>query len=106
LLRHVSDLKLTDEQIEALESLAYDAQKQLIDLRADLEKERLAMRKQLRSDSDDLTAMKRHLNAAAKKRTDIQVLKLTNLIESKEVLSDDQKKIIKERFPRMGRVLD
>jgi Spy/CpxP family protein refolding chaperone len=105
-LRHASDLKLSDDQIEKLESLAYDAKTKLIDLHAEMEKGHLAMRQMLQSDSDDLTTMKRRLNDMAKKHTDIQELKLTNLIASKKVLTDEQKKMIKKQFPRMGRVLD
>jgi len=106
ILRHATALELTDAQVEKLEALAYEARKQTIDLRAKMETERLELRHELESGKDDLAALKRRLAAMEKTRTSLHELRLTNWIESKKVLSDAQKQTIKEKFPRLGSMLD
>ncbi|UCG53378.1 MAG: Spy/CpxP family protein refolding chaperone [Candidatus Latescibacterota bacterium] len=106
MLRHAPELGLTEDQIAKLETLSHDTKKQLIDLRADIEKEQLEVHKKIRSGSDDLTQIKRHLSAIAKARADIQAAKIASLFEARKLLTDDQKKLIKEKHPRMGMILD
>jgi len=106
MLRHAEDLKLTDAQTESLERLAYDTKAQLIDLNASLQKARLEFRRQREADSDDIAAMKKQLNTLAAKRVDIQELKLKHWVDAKKVLTEEQKKLLKENFPRMPIDLD
>ncbi|MCK5408552.1 MAG: hypothetical protein KAJ37_13880 [Candidatus Krumholzibacteria bacterium] len=102
MLRRTTRLELSDAQIAQLEKLTYDAKSKMIDLNSDFEKARLEMQKQMDTDSDDLSAMKKHLDSVAKKRVSIQELKLQNWIDSKNVLTEEQKKLIGKKQLRMG----
>jgi Spy/CpxP family protein refolding chaperone len=102
MLRGASRLELTDDQIAQLEKLSYDAKTKLIDLNSELEKSRLELRRQMETDGEDLSAMKKQMEANSQIRVNIQMLKLENWIDAKKVLTDDQKKLIKDRHPRMG----
>jgi Spy/CpxP family protein refolding chaperone len=102
MLRQAKRLELSDDQIKQLEKLAYDAKSQMIDLQSNLEKAQLEMHYQMDSDTDDLSAMKKHLDSIAKKRVSIQELKLQNWIDSKNVLTEEQKKLIGKKRLRMG----
>jgi Spy/CpxP family protein refolding chaperone len=101
LIKRATRLELTDAQVVQLEKLAYDTMSQLIDLNSDLEKAQLEMRRQMETDGDDLPALKKHLDTLAKKHVSIQELKLKNWIDSKKVLTEEQKQKIGDRFPRM-----
>jgi len=105
-LRHAADLNLTEDQMERLETLAYETKKTLIDLHSEIEKEQLEIQNIFRSGSDDLTLIKRHLNAVAKARVDIQEARTVNFFESRKILTADQKKLVKQRYPRLGMMLD
>lgn len=102
LLTNAAGLDLTDQQIEQLEKLAYEARLKLIDLETELEKARLEKRRQMETDDEDLAAMKKHLDSMARKRVEVQVLKLGHRIEAKKVLNEEQKKLIREKYPRLG----
>jgi hypothetical protein len=106
ILRHASDLDLSEAQISQLEELALDTRKQLIDLRADVQKAQLELQEWMRTDSENLTEMKQLLNTLAKRRADIQELKLMNWISVKKILTEDQKEKIRERAPRLGSLID
>lgn len=106
ILRHAGELDLSEQQISQLEEIALDVRKQLVDLHAFIEKERLDLEELMRSDSDDITAIKKRLNTLAQKRVDVQELKLRNWIEVKKILTEDQKKLIAEKHPRLGGFLD
>ena len=102
MLRRATQLELSDVQIAQMEKLTYDAKSKMIDLNSDFEKARLEMQKQMDTDSDDLSAMKKHLDSVAKKRVSIQELKLQNWFDSKNVLTEEQKKLIGKKQLRMG----
>lgn len=101
-LRQATRLELTDQQIEQLEKLAYDAKVKLIDLESDLDKARLEMRREMETNGDDLTALKKQLDSVSKKRVTVQELKLKNWIDTKSVLTDEQKKLIGQRHAGFG----
>lgn len=105
LLHNQDRLKLTDDQVARLEKLAHDTKLKMIDLRAQKEKEQLAMKELLRSGSDDLSAMKKQLKSLSQKRAEMQELRLENLIESRKILTDEQKELIRDRHPGLGRML-
>jgi Spy/CpxP family protein refolding chaperone len=102
LLRGANGLELTDDQVTQIEQLSYDTKSKLIDLESSLEKARLEMKRQMESDGDDLSAMKKQLDSMAKIKVDIQELKLKNWIDAKKVLTDAQKQKVKDQFPRFG----
>jgi Spy/CpxP family protein refolding chaperone len=102
MLRCATGLELTDDQVTQLEKLSYDTKSRLIDLESSLEKARLEMGRQMESDGDDLSAMKKQLDSMAKIKVDIQELKLKNWIDAKNVLTDEQKQKVKDYSPRFG----
>jgi Spy/CpxP family protein refolding chaperone len=106
MLRHGSELGLSDNQIAKLEMLSYETKKRLIDLHADIDREQLEVHKRICSGDDDLTQIKRHLTAISKARVGIQEAKIENLFESRKILTDEQKEMVKEKHPRLGRMLD
>jgi Spy/CpxP family protein refolding chaperone len=103
-LRHAEVLKLTDDQVARLENLAYDAKVKIIDLHAAREKEQLELSKLFRSGSEDMGAIRSHLDAMAKNHVDMQELKISNWFETKKILTNKQKEKIKEALPWMGRM--
>ena len=96
-------LDLTKEQVAKLEQLAYDTKTELIDLRAAMEKEKLELQQLRRSDSDNLTAITRHLKSIANLRVEVQTAKIANRIDARKVLTEDQKELLNTPSPRMGR---
>ncbi len=106
MIRHSDDLKLTDKQIETLEKLASDSKKALVDLHAQIAKEEIEIQDLLRSGSDDIAAVKRHADALSKARASIFEERISNFFEARKVLTADQKKLVKETFPRIGTMLD
>lgn len=106
MIRHATDLKLTDEQIDALEKLASDTKKTLVDLHAEIAKEEIEIQDLLRSGSDDLAAVRRHAGALSKARSAIFEERISNFFEARKLLTAEQKKIVKEEFPRLGTMLD
>jgi Spy/CpxP family protein refolding chaperone len=102
MLRGATGLELSEAQVTQLEKLSYDTKSKLIDLESSLEKARLEMRRQMESDGDDLSAMKKQLDSMAKTKVDIQELKLKNWIDAKKVLTDEQKQKVKDHSPRFG----
>jgi Spy/CpxP family protein refolding chaperone len=106
LLRNAEELKLTDDQVDKLEKLSYDSKKTLVDLHAEIEKAELEIQNLLRSGNDDIAAFKVHIAAVSQARADIQTARIANLFEARKVLTEKQKKAIKEEFPRLGTLLD
>ncbi len=102
MLRSASGLELTDEQVAQLEVLSYNAKSKLIDLNSSLEKARLEMKREMKSGNDDLSAMKKNLESMSQIKVDIQELKLENWIETRKVLTEEQKAQVKDRHPRFG----
>lgn len=106
LLRNAEELELKKEQVDALEKLSFETQKTLVDLNARIEKEQLEIKNLLQSGSDDLAAVKARLAAVSQARADLQAARIENLFAAKKVLTEKQKKMIKEDFPRLGDMLD
>ena len=106
ILWHAEELDLNEQQVAQLEELALDARKQMVDLRAAIEKGSLEIEEQMYADGDDITTFRKHLNSLAQKRVDVQELRLRNWIAVKKILTDDQKEMIRKMHPRMGGFLD
>jgi Spy/CpxP family protein refolding chaperone len=106
MLRHAADLKLTDEQIGKLERISSNTKKTLIDLHAEIEKGEIDIQNLLRSGTDDMTRIKRQLEAVSKARVGIEEARIAAFFEARDVLTDEQKKMVKDEFPRLGRILD
>ena len=102
MLRNATSLDLTEAQVTQLEKLSYETKSKLIDLESALEKSRLEMHRQMETDGDDLSAMKKQLDSMAKIKVDIQEMKLKNWIDAKNVLTDEQRLKVKDHSPRFG----
>ena len=97
MLRHSEALELTEEQVTRLKTLSYETKKDLIDLKADLAKQKLELKKLIDSETDDLTRLRRQIEAMAKKKAELHVAKLANRIEARKVLTDDQRAKTKKK---------
>jgi len=106
MLRHAEALKLSDEQADKLQTLVYETRKELVDFHAEVEKEQLEIHNLLLSGNDDMAPIRSHLEAISKAHADIQAARIANLFEAKKVLTDKQKNLIKEKFPRLGMILE
>jgi hypothetical protein len=105
-LRHGDELELTDDQAKRLETLAFDTKSKLIDLHAKLDKEQLELRRMIETGTDDMKKIRRQLDVVSEKRVDIQSEKLGSWMETKKILSDDQKKMIEQRFRDLAAPID
>ncbi|MDH3216332.1 MAG: periplasmic heavy metal sensor [Candidatus Krumholzibacteria bacterium] len=97
ILRHASELELSDEQIEHLQELSHETKRKLIGLRARLQEEQLELRRLTRSDSSDMATLRRQLDSVARKRVDVEATRLSQVLELRKILTDPQRKLIKER---------
>ena len=95
-------LNLTDEQKDKIAQLRFNNQEEMIDLRADMQKKRLALKelehKGNYSRTDYLNLVK-DLNAS---RDKIATARANHRMDVYELLTDQQKKIF-DTMPRMGR---
>jgi Spy/CpxP family protein refolding chaperone len=105
-LRHADDLKLTDAQVESLEGLAGETRKKLVDLHAEIQKSEIEIQSLIRSESGDLARINRHIEAASKARARIQEERIALLFDVRKILTPEQKEMLKEEFPRLGRIVD
>jgi Spy/CpxP family protein refolding chaperone len=101
--RMFQKLNLTDEQKAKIEQLGIDNQKAMIDLRADMQKKRLAMKELMNkgnySRADFLSVVK-DLNAMRDKITEARA---NHRMDIYELLNDQQKKIFNEMPMMKGR---
>ena len=97
-------LKLTDEQKNKIEDARLAHQKQMIDLKANLEKKLLAL-KELRTkdnvDRNSVIAAVKDINQA---RDEIAIARANNMMDIYDILTPDQRKTWKENmgFHRFG----
>jgi Spy/CpxP family protein refolding chaperone len=103
LLRQSRKLGLSDDQITRLKDLAYETRKKMIDLRAGLQKEQLELKHLMQSGTEDMRRIRRQLDLVAKKRADLQEARIAHWIASKNVLSEEQREMIKQEHPRLDR---
>jgi Spy/CpxP family protein refolding chaperone len=96
-LRHAGRLMLTDDQIRRLEELSFDTKKTLIGLRAKLQQERLELQRLVRSESVSMTVIRRQLDSVARKKVDVEEVRLAQLFRLREILTDQQRKLIRHR---------
>ena len=96
-------LNLTDEQKDQIDQLRIEHQKAMIDLRADMQKQRLAMQELMQKGNytrADYLNMVNQMNAA---RDKIATARANNRMDVYELLTDQQKKIFNEHQMMGGR---
>jgi Spy/CpxP family protein refolding chaperone len=102
LTRHADDLELTEEQLDSLEKSAYATRQKLIDLEADLEKARLEMRRLKEQKTENMSDLKKQLRLVSDKKLAIQELRLENWIDSRKILTEDQKQALDSYQSKRG----
>ncbi|MCK6615585.1 MAG: Spy/CpxP family protein refolding chaperone [Ignavibacteriaceae bacterium] len=98
----IEKLDLSDAQKDKIEQLRLDHQKQMIDLRAALDKERLAMKELMANDNLNRSAylaQEEKLNAA---RDKMQKARANHQMDIYDQLNADQKKIWREFHGKWG----
>jgi len=91
ILRHARALGLDDEQKAKLEKLAYNTKMELIDLKANLAKEKLKLQKMIHSDRPSLMEIERQLKQVAKARVNLQYKKISSMLEARKILTKEQR---------------
>ncbi len=102
LLRHADILGLTEDQQTKLKELKFSAEKEMIDLKAALQKEQLELRKLMHEEDLNARSIKRQLETAAQARTNLKFHQISLLIEARNILTDEQRELIKEKLHRFG----
>jgi Spy/CpxP family protein refolding chaperone len=97
----VEKLKLTDEQKDKIEQLGIDHQKAMIDLRADMQKKRLALKELLAKGNYSRADYLNQMNDISSARNKIAAARANHRMDVYELLDDQQKKIFNE-MPMMG----
>ena len=102
LLKHADLLGLTEDQQTKLKELKFSAEKEMIDLKAALQKEQLELRQLMHEEDLNARSIKRQLETVAEARTNLKFRQISMLIETKDILTDEQKELIKEKLHRFG----
>jgi Spy/CpxP family protein refolding chaperone len=84
------ELKLSDEQIETIKELVKNTEKQMIQLRADMETKEIDLRDILDEDEPDESKAISLVKDIMKLKTEQRVLKIKELIRIKKTLSPEQ----------------
>lgn len=95
-------LDLTEAQQENIEKLRIDHQKKMVDLRASLEKEQIAMKELLGKDDLNRSVYVAQQDKLAAARDKIQKAMANHQMDIYEQLNADQKKIWRENHRRRG----
>lgn len=97
----IERLKLTDEQKNKIEQLRIEHQKAMIDLRADMQKKRLAVRELMQKGNYSRSDYLNLVNDLSSARDKIAAARANHRMDVYELLDDQQKKIFNE-MPMMG----
>ena len=92
------ELGLTPDQIQKLEDLKYQHEKQVIDVKRDLALKRLDLRRELQKDSPDRAVLDRLTDETSALRGRMQKLRLNHMLDAKKILTPEQAQMIKDRF--------
>lgn len=97
------DLKITDDQLKAIEDLTYSFEEKMIDARSDASKQRLELRKFMQDrENMDYAKLKEALSSASENRQDMVIDRLKLKDEIVNVLTPEQSEALKsmrqERF--------
>jgi Spy/CpxP family protein refolding chaperone len=96
------ELKLTAQQRERLAGIRERQLRKRIQSRADLALERLDLRQLLRAESPSLAAIGAQIDRIARTRAELAKSRVAGLLEMREVLSPEQRRMLRERLDGMG----
>jgi Spy/CpxP family protein refolding chaperone len=94
------DLDLSDEQRERIAEVRHRRQLERVDLRAALQKEEMKLHHLLRGDEVTEREVRRHTDAMAKIRADIEFNRVMTRLESRGVLTEKQRETLLSRERR------
>jgi Spy/CpxP family protein refolding chaperone len=97
------EIGLSDKQIEDLKELATDMQKKMITIRADIELKEIDLREVLDSEKPDEGKAISLIKEIMGKKTEMEILKIKQLISVKEMLTSEQLEKLEE-FKRVRRM--
>ena len=103
-----AELKLTDEQVAAIQNLMDAHRKTCIDMEKDTALQRLDMQKQFRNRAEmDLDMYRKSLEKASALRINSQVARMRLRQDIEKVLTEEQREILRQRMdkdiPRLNR---
>ncbi len=96
-LRCAAELGLSDDQKSKLKELAFKTKKEMIDLRASVQKARLELKELVRSEDPNLREIKRQLDALAAAQADLRYKRIASMLEAREILTPEQRKRLEEK---------
>jgi Spy/CpxP family protein refolding chaperone len=94
-------LKLTDQQKSKMEELRISHQKEMVDLKANLEKKLLSLKELRLKENIDRNSVLAAVNDINQARNKIAVARANNLMDMYELLTPDQQKTLKENIGMM-----
>ncbi len=96
-------LNLTEEQKDKIEQLRIEHQKTMIDLRADMQKKRLAMEELMQKGNYTRTDFLKAISDINASKDKIETARANNRMDVYDLLNDQQKKIFNDHPMMMGK---
>jgi len=99
------ELGLTPDQVQKLEDLQYQHQKQMIDVRRDMALKRLDLKREMQKDNPDRATVDKLIDESSALKGRMQKMRLNHMLDAKKVLTPEQVQKVKERMAeRRGRM--
>ncbi len=97
------ELELTDEQVDQLEELKYEHRLAGIEMRAELEKEKIEMEKLMSDDDFDRDGIYEQAEKVAELEKQLQLSRVEGKLDMMEILTQDQREKLREfKSQKMG----
>lgn len=100
--RMIEQLKITDDQRKAMDSIWFQHREKLIDLQANLQRAELAMEPLMSADQPDQAAMEAQIDKIVSARADLERANARFLLDIRMKLTPDQWKSLKDMRQHMG----
>jgi Spy/CpxP family protein refolding chaperone len=100
--RPFAKLNLTETQKSKIQEIKFKEQSQMIDLKANLEKERLALKELIVKDDISRDAIVDEINKINDAKDKIAVARANSLLDVYDVLTPGQKKMVKDKILDFG----
>lgn len=94
----IQQLKLTDDQRKAMDSILQAHREKLVDLRGNLEKAEIEMQPMMQQDTLDKSAVLAQVDKIAQARTELERANAHFLLDLRDKLTPDQWKTVRDNF--------
>ena len=94
----IQELGLSQDQIQKLEDLKYQHQRQMIDVRHDLALKRLDLKREMEKDNPDRAKINRLMDETSALQGQKQRLRTNHLLDAREILTPEQRAKVRERM--------